>query len=153
LREQLPDERNRYSIAARLNHRVGDGTFRFESRLYTDSWGIKAATVDGRYLHDFSDYLRLGPHVRAHAQTGATFYRLAYDVTYDAAGQPIDVPRYRTGDRELSPMDTITGGGSARVGLTGREAKTKLAVLLSGDAMVSKFFESLFVRYRVAVYG
>jgi hypothetical protein len=153
-REVLPRERDRYAVGARLNHRVGEGTIRVDERLYTDTWAVKATTTDARYLHDLGEHLRVWPHLRVHAQTAASFYRLAYPAILDQNGVVIDMLPYRTGDRELSPMFTLTGGGGARVALNADKTPgAHYAIILSGEAMWSKFFRSLFVTQRTAVYG
>lgn len=153
-RELLPQERDRFAIGARINHRfVPNATLRVEERLYTDSWGIKASTTDARYLYDLGEHLRVWPHLRLHAQTGTSFYRLAYAALLDTDGQPLITYRYRTGDRELAPMFTLTVGGGARIGLTSEKASTQYAIIVAGEMMYSRFLKSLFVTSRTAVYG
>jgi hypothetical protein len=153
-RELLPRTRDRYAAGARLNHRIGMGTIRLEERLYTDTWGIKASTTDARYLHDLGEHLRVWPHFRFHAQTAASFYQMAYEAVLDQSGSAIDMRPYRTGDRELSPMITITGGGGARIALNAEKGPgAHYAIVLAGEAMWSRFFRSLFVTQRTAVYG
>jgi hypothetical protein len=152
-RELLPDERDRYALGARMNHRLPTGTLRADERLYTDTWGIQATTTDARYVHDLGDRLRLWPHLRVHVQTGADFYRLAYPALLDQDGAVLSMLPYRSGDRELSPMMTLTGGGGARIALTSDEAGPRYALVAEGEVMWSKFFRSLFVTTRTAVYG
>jgi hypothetical protein len=152
-RELVPQQRDRFAVGARVNHRLATGTLRIEERFYVDNWGIKASTTDGRYLHDLGDRLRVGPHLRIHAQSGASFYQLAYAARQDTAGTPVEIPRYRTADREASPMLAVTAGGSARIGLTGEKSTPAYAILVSGDVMYNKYFESLFILGRTAVWG
>ena len=130
-------------------------TLRAEERAYVDTWGIKASTTDLRYFYDLSAYLQVSAHARYHAQSGASFYHLAYTALLDQNGSALLLRPYRTGDRELSPMMTITGGLGARIelGETGETARPKYAIVLDGDVMWSKFFQSLFVEHRTAVYG
>lgn len=150
--EQLPTERNRYALGARFVRRMGQSaTLRLEQRLYVDTWLTKATTTDARYVLDLSRHFRVWPHARLHAQTGADFYRLAYFATLDQG--TFVLPTYRTGDRELGPLVTVTGGGGTRILLSGPESKTLWGLNLSGDIMYSRFFESLFVRQRTAFYG
>jgi len=148
-RELLPRERDRIAVGARVNHRLATGTLRLEERLYTDTWGILASTTDVRYLHDLSDYLRVWPHLRYHIQSSTNFYELAYSATTN----PLSLPAYRTGDRELSTMMSVTAGGGARIALTAEKATTQLAIILSGEVMYSHYFESLFIKGRTALYG
>ncbi len=151
-REVVPRERDRFSAGARLNHRTGSGTVRVEERLYSDSWGIKASTTDVKYLHDLGAHLRVWPHLRVHAQTAASFYKLAYPASINADGT-LDVFQFRTSDRELSPMLSVTAGGGMRIALTSEGASTQYAVILSGEVMYSRYLKSLYIRSRAAVYG
>lgn len=152
-RELLPGSRDRFSIGARVNHRMGNGTIRVEERVYTDSWGIKASTTDGRYLHDLGDHLRVWPHLRIHGQSGASFYKLAYPALIEQDGTPLQLFTYRTGDRELSPLVTFTVGGGARIALTTEKAAVQYAIIVSGEVMYSKYFKALYITSRTAVYG
>lgn len=151
-RELLPRERDRFSAGARINHRFSSGTLRVEERLYTDSWGIKASTTDAKYFHDLGDHLRVWPHLRVHAQTGASFYKLAYPAAINADGS-LDVFQFRTGDRELSPMLTVTAGGGTRIALTTEKASVQYAIIVAGEVMYSRYFKSLYITARTAVYG
>ncbi len=152
--EQLPTSRDRYALGARLNHRISIATIRLDERIYYDSWQLKATTTDGRVVFDVGKRLRLWPHVRVNAQTGANFYQLAYGVSTNAAtgGSPT-LPLYRTDDRELSPLITLTGGAGARIALGAVEAKTQWGLTISGDGMYTKYFDALYLTYRTAVYG
>lgn len=149
-REVVPRERDRVALGARINHRFTNGTIRAEERAYLDSWGIVASTTDVRYLHDLGDHLRVWPHLRYHIQSGTSFYELAYPAITDPV---LVLPQYRTGDRELSPMMTISAGGGARIALTSEKATTQFALILAGEVMYSRYFKSLFIKSRTAVYG
>jgi hypothetical protein len=151
--EQLPLARDRYAVGARFAHRFGSSTLRLEERLYYDTWHQEATTTDLRFLIDPAGWLRLWPHLRLNAQNGASFYRLAYSPVIDSTHNQISVPTYRTGDRELSPLVTVTGGGGVRFSLTSSTSTTQLALTLQGDVMYSRYFQSLFVTSRTAVYG
>jgi hypothetical protein len=152
-REVVPQQRDRFAVGARVNHRLTNGTIRIEERVYTDNWGIKASTTDGRYLHDLGERLRVWPHLRIHAQTGASFYQLAYAARQDQDGTPVEIPRYRTTDREFSPMFAFTAGGGARIALTSERAPNQYAIVVSGDVMYNRYLRSLFIRSRTAVWG
>lgn len=143
-RENLPRERNRLSAGARINHRFPAGTLRAEERIYIDTWGIKASTTDIKYLHDLGDHLRVWPHLRIHGQTGASFYQLAYPALLD----PLTLPTYRTGDRELSPMVGVTIGGGGRIALGDEYALT-----VAGETLFNHYFQSLNIQNRTAFYG
>ena len=152
-REVVPRERDRLAAGARVNHRLSSGTLRIEERLYIDTWGIKASTTDARYLHDLGDHLRVWPHVRYHAQTGASFYELAYTPLSGNRTAGYILPAFRTTDREWSSMMAISVGGGARIALTSDKAATRYAVLLGGEVTYSYYLQSLFIRNRTAVYG
>ena len=151
--EQLPTERNRYAIGGRVVKRFGNSTLRVDQRFYTDSWATKASTTDARYMMDLSRHFRVWPHMRLHAQTGTDFYNRAYTAFVDPNTLAITLPTYRTGDRELAPLVTATLGGGTRIALSSPESSVQFAILVSGDFMYSRFFNSLFVTTRSAVYG
>jgi len=150
--EQLPVERDRYAVGMRLNHRFATTTLRVDQRIYYDSWQLKATTTDVRYVIDLSKRFRVWPHGRLNAQTGANFYKLAYGalVSQDTG---VTVPLYRTDDRELSPLVTLTGGGGLRFALDAPESKTQWGLNFSGDLMYTKYFDALFITFRTAIYG
>ena len=151
--EQLPTARDRYALGARFAHRFTGATLRIEQRLYDDSWALKATTTDGRYVFDLGRHLLLWPHARFNAQTGANFYQLAYSSYADQATGALVVPLYRTTDRELSPLVSLTGGGGGHYVLSSPDAKTQFGVSLQADVMFSKYFDSLFITQRTAIYG
>lgn len=153
-REQLPRSRQRFAIGARLNHRLtASSTIRVEERVYVDSWGIKASTTDARYLIDLNERFRVWPHVRFHAQSGTNFYQKAYVAGFDTQDAFLIIPKYRTGDRELSPMMSLTLGAGARIGLNSERASIHYAAIISGEMMYSQYFDSLFIVSRTAWYG
>jgi hypothetical protein len=151
--EQLPTSKDRYAVAGRFLHRFTSSTLRVEARIYYDTWATKALTADGRYMVDLSKHLRVWPHLRLHAQTGTSFYQRAYSAFTDVNTGQLILPTYRTGDRELAPMITVTAGGGTRIGLGEPEGDTKYGITITGDVMYSKFLNSLFVTTRTAVYG
>ncbi len=151
--EQLPTARDRYAFGARMNHRFTSTTLRLDERIYYDTWQLKASTTDARYLIDVSKHLRIWPHGRLNAQTGASFYQLAYGALVNPQSGLVTVPLYRTDDRELSPLITLTGGGGARLALGALEAKTQWGLTLQGDVMYTKYFDALYITFRTAVYG
>ncbi len=150
--EQLPTERDRYAVGARFNKRLNNATIRLEQRFYYDTWGLKASSTDARYMVDLSRHLRVWPHLRAHVQSGTDFFRLAYAASLDPNGG-ITVPLYRTGDRELAPLLTGTGGGGVRIGLGEPEGEIKYGITLVGDVMYTRYLKALYVTTRTAVYG
>lgn len=151
--EQLPTEKDRYAIGARYNKRIGSATLRLEERLYYDTWQTKASSTDARYMVDLSQRLRVWPHLRLHVQSASNFYQLAYSAVKDPATGQLILPTYRSGDRELAPLVTVTAGGGTRIGLGPTEGDPQFGIQVVGDVMYSRFFNSLFVTTRTGVYG
>ncbi len=147
--EQLPLSRQRFAIAGRYARRFSASTLRMEERLYADSWGLKASTTDARYYYDVAKDLRIWPHFRFHAQTGASFWRLAYTADTSITGAH-QVPALRTGDRELGPLLGLTGGFGARLSF-GETKNWGLGV--SGDVVYTRFLNTLFILQRFGYFG
>jgi hypothetical protein len=147
--EQLPLARDRFAASGILNHRFNKWTLRLDERLYDDSWEIRASSTDVRALFDIGSRIIAGPHVRFHAQTGAVFHQLVYHATET----PMAVPIYRTTDRELTPLVSTTGGLSAWWHVVEAGPGIGWTVYASGDALYSRYFDSLYVTERWAGYG
>jgi hypothetical protein len=145
--ERLPLSRDRFALTARLNHRFSHATARLETRIYDDSWGLKALSSDGRYLIDIGPRWAIGPHLRYHVQSPVSFWKRAYDVRGDT------VPALRVGDRELGPLLNLTAGASARwaIGPAGNAD----AWLLGGqlDTTYTAFLDDLYLTHRLATVG
>ncbi len=94
LPETDPSTRIRNAFVAALNRHLGKSTvLGADYRIYFDSWGLIAHTVQLRYFVTFGDVtLRL--RERFYYQSGANFYRAQY-----LASQ---IPQFVTADRELS---------------------------------------------------
>lgn len=151
--EQLPLDRQRLSVGIRYVTRAkATATLRLEERVYTDTWGIKASSTDARYMLDLSDRLRVWPHARFHIQSGASFYNRIYGATLNSDGSA-SIPKYRTSDRELSPMFGVTLGGGARYALTAPGGKIQIAVVATADGLFNDYFNTLYLRTRLAGYG
>lgn len=151
--EQLPLDRQRYSVSGRYVSRIrSNATLRIEERVYRDSWALMASTSDVRYLIDLNPRLRIWPHFHGHVQTGAKFYRRVYGATLNSDGSA-QIPAFRSNDRELSPMIGLTGGGGVRFALTDPASKFQLAVYSSADALFNYYLNTLYLRTRLGVYG
>jgi len=146
--EQLPLSRQRFALAGRYARRFSTSTLRAEERLYTDSWGLKATTTDLRFLVDVGQRVRLGPHARFHAQTGADFWQLAYVSERTATG--LQVPKYRSGDRELGPLFAVTGGAGVRFAFG--EAQN-WGLSFNGDVIYTQFLNTLYILQRIGYFG
>jgi hypothetical protein len=136
--DQVPGQRVRFAVLGRLAHRFENGTIRADERLYADNWGLKATTTDARYFHDATKSLRVGPHVRFHAQTGVDFWKRTYVATPTSQGWIL--PQYRTLDRELSPMFALTAGANLRWQIT-----EIFAVRVVAEATYTQFLDAIYV--------
>lgn len=136
--EQVPDSRNRFAVLGRIAHRFERATLRADERLYADTWGLKASTTDARYFFDITKTFRLGGHARFHIQNGADFYKRAYTATPGAEGYTL--PKYRTLDREISPMFSATLGAGFRW-----QATEVFAINLLAEGMYTQFLDSIYV--------
>lgn len=145
--EQLPTDRKRLGGAALIAHRFEESTLRLEERAYIDSWGLKATTTDMKLYFDVSRGLRLWPHLRFHAQTAVDFWETAYVAKRTSVG--LEIPLLRAGDRELGPLLTGTAGAGARVDL----GENGWGLIVSADAMYTRFLDHLFIRGRFGVFG
>jgi hypothetical protein len=143
--EQLPRSRNRYALTLRMSHRFSSSTLRVDERLYTDSWALSASSTDARYLIDLGRRWELGPHVRAHAQTGARFWQRAY-VLRDG----FDYPALRTGDRELGPLLGFTLGFTVRLGLGPADDPSAWLLGLDLNATDTRYLDALYIRERLS---
>ena len=73
-------------------------------RYYSDSWGVRGQTVEGKLYCDINDKWRLNPVLRYHSQRGADFYR-----AYDATLNTFAATGYGTNDARQGPMKAVTG--------------------------------------------
>jgi tetratricopeptide (TPR) repeat protein len=151
--EQLPTSRDRWAVGMRFAHRItANATLRLEQRIYRDTWGLTATTTDARYVMDVGKRLRVWPHARFNAQTGVSFYAYPYTARLNTDGS-IELPLFRTSDRELSPLLTFTLGGGARIALTPPDSKVQFGLSFAGDVMYTRFLNAMYVTQRTAVYG
>jgi len=90
--------------------------------------------------------------VRAHFQTAANFYKRVPRASVNSDGT-IDLPAYRTTDRELGTLLGITAGGGTRFSLSREGAKLQYGINASIDAMYTRYFSALFIQQRLAIYG
>ncbi|HSN97897.1 MAG TPA: DUF3570 domain-containing protein [Candidatus Nanopelagicales bacterium] len=148
--EQLPLSRQRYAVAGRIAHRFASSTIRAEERLYTDSWGVMGSTTDTRYIIDLNDAIRVWPHGRFHAQTGVDFWQLAYVAQFDPETGELNVPAFRTGDRELGPYIQATLGGGARFAFG---AHDEFGLTVNFDFIYSRYLQTLFLPQKFGYFG
>ncbi|UQA56939.1 DUF3570 domain-containing protein [Polyangium aurulentum] len=143
--EELPRSRDRYALTGRISHRFRRATLRVEERLYLDTWGLWASTTDFRYMLDIGRRVLFWPHARVHVQTGADFWRRAYEVRRPAPGI-LDFPVIRTGDRELGPLYTLTGGGGVSV-----QISPVFSMGLQVDGQFTSYLDALYVSRRLGI--
>ncbi len=148
--EQLPLARNRFALTARIAHRLDASTLRAEERVYDDNWGLTASTTDARWVFDLGRRVSFWPHGRAHIQSAASFWQRAY-TSGPAPGW--DLPEFRTGDRELGPLWTVTGGGGVQLYLGSKAEPRKWAVSLTTDVMYTSFLDDLYLTSRTGWLG
>jgi hypothetical protein len=148
--EHDPDHRYRFALTTRLAHRFSDSTLVLSERLYADDWGLKATTTDMRWVVDASKRLEISGHLRGHVQNSVDFWNRAYSAIVSGDGG-IQVPLYRTGDRELSALSTGTLGAGGRWRISSSESASQWSAGLQSDIMLTFFRDALFVRERKAI--
>lgn len=147
--ERVLTKRQRFAWSGRLAQRLEDSTFVVSERLYADSWGQKATTTDLKMVFDVSDRLYVWPHLRAHIQSGVSFWRLAYV----ADPNELSLPRYRTGDRELSPLATGAIGAGAHLNVGSAIDPSRDAFVFQVEGMGTRFSQALFTDQRLALFA
>jgi hypothetical protein len=146
LLEQLPTSRERFALTSRLAHRFLSSSIRAEERVYADSWQLLATTTDVRWLFDVGPRWTIGPHIRFHGQSAVSFWQRAY-----VSNGVNDLPKLRTGDRELGSLWTGTGGGLVEWHL-GRNPDPRAWTLgFHADAMWTSFLDDLYIKNRLGV--
>ncbi len=143
--EQLPTDRQRYAVSARLGHRFTWATLRMDERIYTDAWGLKATTTDARFIFTPVQRLEIGPHLRFHAQSAVDFWQRAYTMRTG-----LDFPALRTGDRELGPLTNITGGATARVLVGPQSDLRRWALGLDANITSTSYLDDLYISQRTS---
>jgi hypothetical protein len=143
--EQLPLARRRFALTGRLAHRFDDSTLRAEERGYYDNWGLLASTTDARWIFDIGKRFSIWPHMRFHIQKAVDFWQLAY---VSGPGPGWDLPEYRTGDRELGPLWTFTGGGGVKTFLGSDVDPKRFAIGLQMDAGYTAYTDDLYLSNR-----
>ena len=143
--EQLPTERQRYAVSARIGHRFSWATLRMDERFYTDAWGLKAATTDARFIFTPARRLEAGPHLRFHAQAPVDFWQRAYVMRTG-----LDFPALRTGDRELGPLVNLTGGATARMLMGPATDLRKLVIGVDANLTGTRYLDDLYISQRTS---
>jgi len=148
--ERLPDTRLRWAASARLAHRFERSTLVLWDRAYLDSWGLLGTTTDLRWVFELSRRWSLWPHARFHDQSGVSFWRRAY-VGSVSAGTVV-VPEHRSGDRELSPLWTLTAGPGVAFDL-GSPDPRGASLSLEIEGSYTSFRDALYLEHRWAGFA
>ena len=80
------------------------------------------------------------------------FWQRAY-VSNSARNGSWDLPEFRTGDRELGPLRTISGGGGIRAFIGSKADPQAWSLTLQGDVMYTDFLDDLYITNRTAGLG
>jgi len=120
--EQVPDERTALAVLVRARRAVGDVDFAHaDYRLSRDTWGITSHTATVRWTRSLlADQLLVGTETRGYYQDAAIFHRAGYR---DDAG----VPAWRTRDRALGRMASVTAGAVAETSAPWRGLRVSLS--------------------------
>jgi hypothetical protein len=148
--EQLPLARQRYAITSRLAHRFETSTLRLEERVYWDTWALVASSTDVRWIFDIGRRVSLWPHARFHVQDAVNFWQKAY-ISGPAPGW--NLPEYRTGDRELGPLWTTTGGGGLRFYLGPNADPRTFSLSVTGDVLYTSFLDDIYLTSQTGALG
>jgi hypothetical protein len=147
--EALPRSRVRAALIARYSRRSHGLSLRGEQRLYIDSWGMLASTTDVRAALDLSRDIELGASVRFHAQGGVNFWQRA--IVAEVDGSRLTLPKYRTGDRELGPLITLTFGADVRWALAPEYAAVAQAFSFRVALQRTRFADALYLSERLGL--
>jgi hypothetical protein len=109
-----PDARRQATALLRWNHHVEalQATLRSSWRVYDDSWGVRAHTLEAAWVQPVAAGWTLTPMLRYTTQRAARFY---FDPVYDAAmGEPFPPGfanlRHYSADQRLSAFGAATAG-------------------------------------------
>lgn len=115
--DERPRERRQTALLLRWNHHfTGSGsTLRTSYRWYTDSFRVKAHTLQGEWVVPLGQSVRVTPLVRLYSQSAASFYfDPVYDATlgepYPTGYDPLNPPQYTSADHRLSAFGAYTMG-------------------------------------------
>jgi hypothetical protein len=149
--DALPEARDRFALTGRLAHRFDGATLRADERLYRDSWVLQASTTDLRLMVDLGRRVMLWPHLRLHLQDAVDFWQRAYEAAPGPDGV-LGVPAYRTGDRELGSLATLTSGAGLQV-LLGDGVRAPWILTISADAIFTRYQDALYLTRRRALFA
>ncbi|MEO6001975.1 MAG: DUF3570 domain-containing protein [Opitutus sp.] len=111
--ENRPDERNKWTALAMVNRAfpAAHGAAEASYRLYHDTFGTTAHTIDLAWFQKLGSQVTLRPGFRFYDQTAADFYRI--DITgtnYVPTGRPVPAGPFYSADYRLSAFRSYTYG-------------------------------------------
>ncbi|HVY31935.1 MAG TPA: DUF3570 domain-containing protein [Polyangiaceae bacterium] len=148
IEERVPGQRLRFAATSRFSRRFRTSTLIATERLYVDDWGLTASTSDLRYVRELVPRLAGILSTRWHVQSEVYFWNRAYTSSLSDGG--LTVPRYRTGDRELSPLWVATLGLGLRYGLGSPASPNRTTIALQLDESATRFLDTLYLEGRWA---
>jgi Protein of unknown function (DUF3570) len=114
--DNRPRDRNSFTALGRWNHHFDgtDGTAKLSYRYYSDTFGIRAHTLDAEYVQPLHHGWTLTPLLRLYTQSEADFYfTVAEEQLFNTDGTPkvpITTGPYYTEDQRLSAFGAVTLG-------------------------------------------
>ncbi len=112
--DNRPRDRNSVTALARWNHHFEgtDGTARLSYRYYSDTFGIRAHTLDAEYVQPLHHGWTFTPLLRLYTQSEADFYFTVAEEMFNGDGspKPPTTGRYYTEDQRLSAFGALTYG-------------------------------------------
>jgi len=122
LPERVPDERTAIAGLVRVRRALAAADFAHaDYRLSRDTWGITSHTASARWTRALSDdEILVGVELRGYLQDAARFHRARY--AGDAGAPP-----WRTRDRSLGAMASLTAGAVAEAVTPWRELRLSVS--------------------------
>jgi hypothetical protein len=150
--ERVPDERYRNAVFGSVRGFIPTTrtTLMAGYRFYTDDWGIRGHTPEGRVTQEIVPGIDVEARYRFHGQTRADFYREIYD-TNDPDQQP-----YLTADPKLSALRTHVIGGKLSMslrhfGLSGKLGEGRGVALVEYYAQNTQFGDGVAAQLAVSL--
>ena len=111
--DNRPRDRNSFTALGRWNHHFDgtDGTARLSYRYYSDTFGIRAHTLEAEYVQPLNHGWTLTPLLRLYTQSEANFYFTVAEEKFsgDTPIPPTTAPYYSE-DQRLSAFGAVTVG-------------------------------------------
>ena len=148
--EQLPNKRHRFAVSG--ESLTGSPIRRFDST--NEPIPTAGGSAHPPPIFDSSSTsgrrFTVWPHLRFHIQNQVAFWQRAYEVIPGPNGT-FGLPTLRSGDRELSQMYMGTAGGGIKFKLID-DARHPWAIVLEGDASLTRYFDTLYISQRRAIF-